>query len=253
MLKSGRQTEHDRSEHMVMNDDFAASWHIGSSYAYQFDHTSIAKRSDLSQTHMLLQSIDPIEYGFGTDEHTLAEVYNMMKDKRRWTAQESTYEDRQVYLVKQFSPQMSDPNQPVCVIDPAKGYLITHFTGRYSNGQLSREYEVEVARVEGTDVWLASKIMERSYRPDAQTSEHMPRLRSESTTVISDIKVNDDLGDELFTLAALNLTDDICLMRKTVDDVLVPMKRSSGGWQPSSPIQDSKADCLPDSHPAYRH
>ncbi|MBE0536518.1 MAG: hypothetical protein IH624_12705 [Phycisphaerae bacterium] len=254
MLESGRQTEQNRSEHTVINDDFAVSWHIGNPYAYQFDHTSIAHRSDRSKAHMLMLSIDPIEFGFGTEEHTLAEAYDIMKDKHRWTAQEGTYEGRQVYLVKQFSPQMSDPNQPVClyVIDPAKGFLITHFTGRYYDGQLNHEYEVEVARVDGTDIWLASKVVEKHYRMAAHTSQYVPKLMSKATTVISDVKVNEVLGDELFMLAALNLTDDICLMRKTVDDVLVPMMKRDGVWQPSSPTKPLMADCLPDSHPAYR-
>jgi len=247
MLQSGRQTEQDRSEHMVINDDFAVSWHVGNHYAYQFDHTSIADRSDRSRAHMVMLSIDPIEFGFGTEEHTLAEAYDIMKDKHRWTAQEGTYEGRQVYLVKQFSPQMSDPNQPVClyVIDPAKGFLITHFTGRYYDGQLNHKYEVEVARVDGTDIWLASKVVEKHYRMAAHTSQYVPNLMSKATTVISDVKVNEVLGDELFTPAALSLTDDVCLIRETVDGGLAPMVKRDGGWQSSSPTKDPKADCLP--------
>ena len=234
-LESKQTKEQKRHERTVFNDDYAVSWLVGSIYAYQFDHKSIATMSNLAHAHFLLQSIDPIEYGFGTGEYSMRELYQKMKDKTPFKAEEHVSDGRTVYHIKQFSSRMLDSDQPSCiyVIDPEKGFLVTSFTAHNPDGSVSRERKVKVEKMQGYDIWLPVRIQEKAYRRKSETSAYLPELRKTVKIALSNIKVNEPIEDEKFTLAALELTDKVCLMRQMLDGETVPMLRKDGVWLPS--------------------
>jgi hypothetical protein len=231
-LQTGQTQEQSRLERAVFNDDYAASWHVGNIYAYQFDHESLSAMSERAQAHMALQSIDPIEYGFGNEAYTLMELYQTAKDKTRFTAEKSTSDGRSVFHIKQFSSDTADPDRPACVytLDPEKGFLITRFRAYHGDGTLEREYEVQVEKIPGYDIWLPTKIQEKAYRRDNETSADLPKLRKTLAITITDIEVNEPIEDARFTLAALNLPDKVQLMRQMLDGETVPMVKKDGVW-----------------------
>jgi beta-lactamase regulating signal transducer with metallopeptidase domain len=237
-LQSGRTEEQNRLERAVFNDDYAASWHVGSIYAYQFDHESLSTMSDRSHAHFALQSIDPIEYGFGDEEYTMMGLYRLMKDKTPFKAEKSVSNGRSVYQIKQFSSWMLDPNHPSCVyvIDPERGFLITSFTAHHQDGSISDEYVVEAEKAQGSDIWLPVRIQEKAYRRKSDTTEYLPQLRKTVRITLNDIKVNEPIEDEKFTLMALQLTDKVCLIKETLDGKTVLMLKKDGVWVPSEAI-----------------
>jgi hypothetical protein len=243
VYSASKQTrEQERHELAVFNDDYAACWKVGNIYAYQFDHESLTRMSDRAEAHLLLQSIDPIEYGFGGQKDTLMEFYQKVKDETRFTAEKSTSDGRSVFHIKQFPSHTSDADRPACVytIDPEKGFLITGFTAYHADGTLERECEVQVEKIPGYGIWLPTRIREKAYRRDSETSADLPRLRKTLTIAITDIKVNEPIEDARFTLAALNLPDKVRLMRQMLDGETVPMLKKDGVWLPAPMINRTK-------------
>jgi hypothetical protein len=234
-LKNNQTEEQNRLERAVLNDDCAASWRVGSIYAYQFDHKSLSTMSEREEAHLLLQSIDPIAYGFGPGRYTMTELYQKVKDKTPFRAEKSVSDGRTVYRIKQFSSKISNADQPICVyvVDPDKGFLITSFTAYHQDSSVEREYKVEVEKVQGHDIWLPARIHEKAHRQKSEVTEHLPQLRKTVQIKLSDIRVNEPIEDEKFTVAALQLTDKVCLMREMLDGQVVPMLRKDGVWLPS--------------------
>ncbi len=224
------KSEKTYARRAVLNDDYAATWHVGTGTAHQRDHESIGSRT--KDAKMWLESNfwpHPMRYGFGGVHDTLAERWrdaDQHGEDWRITLKPPDHDDaaNELYYIEVYRyEQRQDVPSHTYVIDPAKGYLVTRTFSYGADGRIGYVTDVEAGFDEAGGVWFPSRIIERSHpgwpmQGWAALDEAFENVPPELSIEMKHFRANQPLADDLFTLDALGLEGRVFLIRRRLDD-----------------------------------
>jgi len=229
-----------RDAFLVRNNRYVAHWESsGGTPATTltiFEHESVDRMSrDATERVKYALRVDIMEYGYAlgalssSRPNDLRSRIENSPEGCRWTAERSSSEGREVFLVKRFKKGYAAP-QVTATIDPEKGYLVTSVDVRSSPGsddptQTNKSWKAQFEEV-APGIWFpmtAELHLEHLVKGDSIVQD----IQFE----VSALELDPRLPDEVFTWQALGYPGDDGI-RIDVNGAAHLVQLDSSGWSP---------------------
>ncbi|MCX5772016.1 MAG: hypothetical protein NTZ09_17335 [Candidatus Hydrogenedentes bacterium] len=271
------KTSVNQTERVVKNNEYVATWSVGSGTAYLYEHASKDRLSeDGDVTLQLTRLVDLMKYGFGTGQRMLSEVIKDTSIKAEWTVRAfTTQSGKQLYVVERGYVEGEGKGKPEVqyVIDPDMSFLITRVIAYHPNGSVRVDDEVTVQEVK-PGLFFPVRLIQRSFMNEGESdwkalapvtlddvlsnsylnSYESALVMRTATCDITDLKLDVDVPPEQFQLDALTLPASVDVIKKYSDGSEEILKYYQGKWIEESVLeglvptaQSIGADAIDDS------